>query len=160
MIIFVESYSQIDKFGDLCLYFEKTVKYIELTSDESDIIHSEKFVIVVLDDTDLVNELNDYFTGKTIKNLKVETVLLKEYNHLPDCNVCFITENTKNIEIFETKPSVLYIGYNLDIKKNTIMINYKKAENNDIEIEINLQNVKKSEIEIYYLLYEIATVYK
>jgi len=156
LIFFSNIYSQSVDYELMCFYLEKTVKYTEWSSTSLD---KDDFTIVVLDNEELGNTLTDYFSDKTLKNKNVKIVDIENNEDLPFCHICFIDNSSEKL-IFNNNLEVLYVGYNQNIISDVIQINFRNTDKSFLDIEINLQNVKNSDIEISYLLYEIAKVYK
>jgi hypothetical protein len=108
------------------------------------IVIKDNFIICVLGESKIVQELKDLASTKKISNRTVAILMVQSGQSIPDCNVLFITkENDKQIsstsKLLGTKP-VLIISDRSSGCKFGAGINFI-LRNQNLNFEINKTNI-------------------
>jgi hypothetical protein len=125
---------------------------------------TKPFIITVIGNSPIKEHLKNIFEQKEekIKNKKVNLNFIKKIEEVEECDVLFISKNTKEhikeiLKITNEKP-LLTVSDSKGYGEAGVLINFYVAEESKLRFEINYKKVKESKISINSRLLKNAKI--
>ena len=154
-------FSQASIYVLKAVYLEKFSRFITWPQESLIDNPDEPFIIAVIGETPLTENLNQIYTMQEIKNKRVIIKNIHNFNEIQGSHILFIAESEKKsidqiIAITKQQP-ILTIGETKGFAEKGVLINFFEKDNK-LRFEINETAVLKSPLQMSFYLLNSAKI--
>ncbi len=142
-------------------FLEKFTRFINWPNESNHSISSNYFIISVVGESPLNNEIYKFYKNRKIKGKDVKINFIKEISEIDKCHLLFITNSEKErlgeiIKYTKDKP-ILTIGDSDGFAEQGVIINMH-SKNNQLRFQINETALKFSGLYMNFKLLSLAEI--
>ncbi|MDY6800671.1 MAG: YfiR family protein [Bacteroidota bacterium] len=157
----IQGFSQASIYVLKAVYLEKFSRFITWPQESLIDNPDEPFIIAVIGETPLTENLKQIYEIQEIKNKRVIIKKIKHFNEIQGSHILFIAESEKKnidqiIAITSQQP-ILTIGETKGFAEKGVLINFFEKDNK-LRFEINETAVLKSPLQMSYYLLNSARI--
>lgn len=136
------------------VYIERITRFVEWPDKDNKVIH-DRFVIGVYGENEFYNTLTEVFKDKSIKDLKVNVIQIKNPGQISSCNLCYLSGKAKSdIREFVNQAAasgVLLVSETPNFSEEGVHFNFY-IEDEKLKFEINHRSTDLAGFKVSYLL--------
>lgn len=160
-LLSIQGFSQASIYVLKAVYLEKFSRFITWPQESLTDNPDEPFIIAVLGETPLTENLNQIYAMQEIKNKRVIIKNIHNFNEIQGSHILFIAESEKKsinqiIAITKQQP-ILTIGETKGFAEKGVLINFFEKDNK-LRFEINETAVLKSPLQMSFYLLNSARI--
>jgi hypothetical protein len=160
-LLSIQGFSQASIYVLKAVYLEKFSRFITWPQESLIDNPDEPFIIAVLGETPLTENLNQIYAMQEIKNKRVIIKNIHNFNEIQGSHILFIAESEKKsidqiIAITKQQP-ILTIGETKGFAEKGVLINFFEIDNK-LRFEINETAVLKSPLQMSFYLLNSARI--
>ncbi|MDB5246823.1 MAG: hypothetical protein JWQ40_1217 [Segetibacter sp.] len=124
---------------------------------------SGDFIIGIVGNTPLYDNLKTFIVNKTVGNQKIVLRKFSSSSPVFDCHILFLSEHSnrylKRVVNATARSSVLLVSEGEDLAQRGACINFK-VENERLKLEINKNNIRERNLDVANELLSLAVIVK
>ncbi|MGC9374043.1 MAG: YfiR family protein [Bacteroidales bacterium] len=160
-LLSIQGFSQASIYVLKAVYLEKFSRFITWPEESLPDNPDEPFIIAVIGETPLTENLNQIYAMQEIKNKRVIIKNIHNFNEIQGSHILFIAESEKKsidqiIAITKQQP-ILTIGETKGFAEKGVLINFFEKDNK-LRFEINETAVLKSPLQMSFYLLNSAKI--
>jgi hypothetical protein len=160
-LLTLQVFSQASIYVLKAVYLEKFSRFITWPEESLPNNPDEPFIIAVIGETPLTENLNQIYAMQEIKNKRVIIKNIHHFNEIQGSHILFIAESEKKnidqiIAITKQQP-ILTIGETKGFAEKGVLINFFEKDNK-LRFEINETAVLKSPLQMSFYLLNSAKI--
>ncbi|MEA2105438.1 MAG: YfiR family protein [Bacteroidota bacterium] len=160
-LLSIQGFSQASIYVLKAVYLEKFSRFITWPKESLTDNPDEPFIIAVLGETPLTENLNQIYAMQEIKNKRVIIKNIHNFNEIQGSHILFIAESEKKsidqiIAITKQQP-ILTIGETKGFAEKGVLINFFEKDNK-LRFEINETAILKSPLQMSFYLLNSARI--
>jgi len=160
-LLTLQVFSQANIYVLKAVYLEKFSRFITWPEESLPNNPDEPFIIAVIGETPLTENLNQIYAMQEIKNKRVIIKNIHHFNEIQGSHILFIAESEKKnidqiIAITKQQP-ILTIGETKGFAEKGVLINFFEKDNK-LRFEINETAVLKSPLQMSFYLLNSAKI--
>ena len=151
-----------DEYTFKAVYFGKITNFIKWPESSAIEDTTKQFIIGIIGETPLKEELLEIYRFKKIRNKNVRLIDVKNLSDIDSCHILFIPESEEDkitdIVKYTAKTSVLTIADTKGFSQKGIIMNIVIGKNGSHNLEVNKQAEANSKISISSKLLKYVTI--